>query len=329
MPMAGSAGSLCAACIVAALSWPVHAQQQYPSRPIRLLLGFGPGGATDVVARFYAQKWTELLKTSVVVENRPSAGQLIAIKTTMSATPDGHTLFLGSGSAFSIGPGVAGDLPYDPLKDLALIGLVSTAPGVMIVAPSLPVRTVQELIEYAKQNPTKLNYASSGIGSASHLQTEYFMQLTGVKMTHIPYRSAADIVRELQVGTAHFGLTPLEASVASVASGRVRAIVGTGARRNKAMPDVPSIGEAGVKGLEGIDPYTYYGLAGPPNLPQAIIARLSETINTMWKNPDTVAHVREKLFNEPVTGTPESFRKFIETDIVKWSKLRGLVKLGE
>lgn len=319
---------LWAGCIVAVLSSFAHAQP-YPSKPVRLILGFGAGGATDVIARFYAQKWSEVLKTPVIVDNRPSAAQLIAIKTVMASTPDGYTIFFGTGSAFSQGPGVRSDLPYDPLKDLSLIGLASTAPGVIAVAPNLPARSVRELIDYSKQNPSKLNYASSGVGSASHLQTELLMNLTGTKMTHIPYKSAADITRELQVGTVHVGIMPLEAAVSPASTGRIRALAVTGSRRHKALPDVASIAEAGVKGLEGIDPYTYYALAGPARLPQPVVARLNETINAVSKMPDVAAQVRERLFNEPVTGTPESFRTFAEADIAKWKKLRGVVKLAE
>jgi tripartite-type tricarboxylate transporter receptor subunit TctC len=188
---------------------------------------------------------------------------------------------------------------------------------------------VRELIEYSKVNPSKLNYASSGVGSASHLQTEYLMNLTGIKMTHIPYKSAADITRELQVGTAHVGIMPLEQAVAPVSSGRIRALAVTGSRRLKALPDVASISEAGVKGLEGIDPYTYYALAGPAGLPKSVAAKLNDTINAVSKMPDVAAHTRERLFNEPWTGSPESFRKFIETDLAKWKKLRGVVTLTE
>ena len=318
----------CFVCVVAVLSSFAQAQQ-YPSKPIRLILGFGPGGATDVLARVYAQKWSEVLKTPLIVDNRPSAGQIIAVKTVMSAAPDGYTIFFGTGSAFSQGPGVRTDLPFDPLKDLTLIGLASTAPGVIAVTPNLPVRSVRELIEYSKQNPAKLNYASSGVGSASHLQTELLMNLTGAKLTHIPYKSAADINRELQVGTAHVGIMPLEAAVAPVSGGRIRALAVTGSRRHKALPDVASVGEAGVKGLEGIDPYTYYGLAGPARLPQPVIVKLSETMNAVSNMPEVAAQVRERLFNEPVTGSPDSFRKYVETDLAKWKKLRGLVKLAE
>jgi len=318
-------GAFCVAAILSSLA----CAQQYPSKPIRLIVGFGPGGATDVIARFYAQKWSEVLKTPVIIDNKPGAGQLIGIKTAIAAQPDGYTLFFGTGSAFSQGPGVRKDLPYDPLKDFTLLGMVSTAPGVLAIAPSLPVRSVRDLIAYSKENPTKLNYASSGLGSASHLQTEYLMSLTGVRMTHIPYKSAADIMRELSVGSSHVGIAPLEAAMGSVTSGRVRALAVTGSRRLKALPDVPSLGESGVKGLEGIDPYTYYALVGPPGLQPAVVGKLTELVNTVSKMPDVAAQVRERLFNEPTVGTPASFRKFIETDLVKWKELGKFVKLTD
>jgi tripartite-type tricarboxylate transporter receptor subunit TctC len=319
---------LCAVFVAAVFSPSAHGQQ-YPSKPIKLIVGFGPGGATDVIARFYAQKWSEVLKTPVIVDNKPGAGQLIGIKAAITAPPDGYAVFFGSGSAFSQGPGVRKDLPYDPLKDFTLLGMVSTAPGVLAIAPSLPVRNVRELIAYSKENPSKLNYGSSGLGSASHLQAEYLMNLTGIKMTHIPYKSAADIMRELSVGSVHVGIAPLEGGMASISSGRVKALAVTGSRRLKALPDVASLGESGIKGLEGIDPYTYYGLAGPAGLSPAVVGKLSEALDRVSKMPDVSALVRERLFNEPVVSSPDSFRKFIETDLVKWKELGKFVKLSD
>ena len=315
-------------CIGAVLSTTIHAQE-YPSKPIRMVVGFGPGGATDVIARFYAQKLSEVLKNPVIIDNKPGAGQLIGIKTVTAAAPDGHTILFGTGSAFSQGPGVRRDLPYDPLKDFTFISMVTTAPGVLVAAPSLPVRSVRELIAYSKENPSKLNYGSSGIGAASHLQAEYLMHLTGIKMTHIPYKSAADITRELSVGTVHVGITPLEAAVGPVSSGRVRAIAVTGSRRLKSLPDVPSLSEERIKGLEGIDPYTYYGLVGPPGTPAPVVTKLSDAINTLSKSSETSAQVREKLFNEPVETSPASFRKFVEKDLAKWRELAKFVKLTD
>lgn len=320
--------SLCSLLAAAVLPSALHAQP-YPTKPIRLIIGFGVGGATDVIARFYAQKLSEILKTNIIVDNKPSAGQIIGIKTTLAAAPDGYTLFLGTGSAFSQGPGVRRDLPYDPLKDFALISLVSTAPGVMVISPGLPARSIRDFIRYAKENPAKLNYGSSGHGAASHLQTEYFISLTGIRMTHVPYRSAADIMREIISGAVHAGLAPVEGAMASISGGRVRALAVTGSRRQKSLPDVPSMAEAGVKGLEGIDPYTYYGLAGPTGLPPAIVTRLSQSVDAVSKMSDVATQLREKLFNEPAENSPGSFRKFVEIDLAKWKELGKVVKLAE
>ena len=180
---------------------------------------------------------------------------------------------------------------------------------------NFPASNLRELIDYSKQNPSKLNYGSSGLGSASHLQTEYMMFITGMKMTHIPYKSAADIVREISAGAVHVGITPMEATMSQISGGRIRVLAVTGPRRFKGLPDVPSISESGIKGLEGIDPYTYYALVGPVGLPASVVAKLSDTLNRVSKTPAVAAQVRDQLFNEPGISTPASFRKFIEGDI--------------
>jgi tripartite-type tricarboxylate transporter receptor subunit TctC len=318
----------CFAAVIAAFA---HAQQteQYPSRPVRIIIGFAPGGSTDAVARFYAQRMSEVLKVPVLIDNKPGGGQVIAIKSVTTSRPDGYTLYLGSGSAFSQGPGVRKDLPYDPLKDLSLIGLVATAPGVIVVTPSLPVNSVPDLIKYSNENPSKLNYGSSGVGSASHLQSEYLMSVTGIKMTHIPYKADADIMRELSQSSVHMGLAPIQGAMGFLSNGRVRALAVTGTRRLKSLPNVPSLSEVGIKGLDGIDPYTFYGLAGPTGLPTDVIVKLNGSINKVSQNPEFIAHVRERLFAEPAVSTPDSFRKYIEDDLQKWQEFGKVVKLTE
>jgi tripartite-type tricarboxylate transporter receptor subunit TctC len=312
-----------------AVAAPSAQADTYPSKPIRIVIGFSAAGSTDTLARFYAQKLGEVLKASVIVENKAGGGQIIAIKTVMASPPDGYTLYLGSGSAFSQGPGVRKDLPYDPLKDLTLIGLVATAPGVIIAAPSLPVRSIGELVKYSNAHPTQLNYGSSGIGSASHLQGEYLISLAGIKMAHIPYKADAEIIREMAAGSVHMGMTPVQGAIAHISSGRVKALAVTGSRRLKGLPDVPSLAESGIKGLAGIDPYTYYGLAGPAGLPPAIVNTLNEAINKVSKSPDVAAQLRERQFAEPGTGSPESFRRYIEEDLKKWREFGKVVKLTE
>ena len=180
----------------------LHAQP-FPSRPIRILVGFAPGGATDLIARLYAQQLKDALNTPIIVENKAGASELMAIRTLMSSPADGYTLWLAAGSSLTMGPAVRKDLPYEPAKDFTQIGLVATAPGVFFVHPSVPVRTLAELIAYAKENPGKLNYGSAGVGSSSHLQMEYMLKAAGVSMTHIPYKAANESVQAVAGGSVH------------------------------------------------------------------------------------------------------------------------------
>ncbi len=318
---------LAMACV--AMSASTAMAQAYPNRPIKLIVGFSAGGSTDSIGRYYAQKLSEVLKAPVVVDNRPGAGQIVAIKTVMAAQPDGYTLYLGTGSALSQGPGVRNDLPYNPLKDMTLVGLVAVAPGLIVVTPKLPVKSMQDLISYAKEHPDELNYGSSGIGSSSHLQSEYLKKLTNLKMTHVPYKADADIMREITSGALHVGMSPIQGAVSSIASGRVRALAVTGSRRLAGLPDVPSLKETGIKGLDGIEPYSYYGIVGPVGLPRSVVDKLNAAINVVSKSPEAVAHVRERLFAEPGSGSPEDFRAYIEADFKKWKEFGKLVKLTE
>ena len=321
-------GSFCAICVAALGSVSVHAQQ-YPSKTVRIIVGFAAGGSTDAIARFCAQRLSEVLKAPVIVDNKPGAGQMVAINAVKSAPPDGYTLYLGSGSALSQAPGVRKDLGYDPLKDFSLIALVATVPGVIVVSPDLPVRSVRDLVTYAQAHPAQLNYASSGIGSASHLQTEYLNSVTGMKITHIPFKADSDIMRELSVGRVHMGISPLQGAMPFISSGKVRAVAVTGARRMKGLPEVPSISEAGFKGLEGIDPYTYYGLVGPAGVPEHVVAKVNEAVNTVSKMPKVVEQLQAQQFARPVVDSPDSFRRYIQDDIGKWSAFGKVIKTTE
>jgi len=301
----------------------------FPNRPIKILVGFAPGGSTDVVARFYAQKMSEVLKTPVIVDNKPGAGQMVAIRTVQSAQPDGYTLYLGTASALSQLPAIRSDLTYSTLKDFSMIGLMATAPGVVLVSPKLQVNSLRELSRLPQASAGTLNYASSGIGSASHLQTEYLKQVTGIKMAHIPFKADADIMREMYAGTVQFGLTPAQGAMASIASGKVKPLAVTGSHRLKSLPNVPSLKELDFKGIEGIDPYSYYGLVGPSGLPPAVVAKVNEAINKVSSDPAVIKHMQEHLNFEPEVGTPERLRQFIQADIDKWSAFGKLVKLTE
>ncbi|WP_258234499.1 Bug family tripartite tricarboxylate transporter substrate binding protein [Cupriavidus pinatubonensis] len=297
----------------------------YPSRPIRLLVGFAAGGTTDAIARFYAQKLAIELKTPVVVENKPGAGQIVAIRSVKAAAPDGYTVYMGTGSALSQSPGVRNDLPYDPAKDFTFVGLVGTAQGVIIVNKDVSAKSLGDLVAYASRHPGQLNFGSSGIGSASHLAGEYMSKVSGMTMTHVPYKADADIVQAMYTGSVQVGIAPVQGAVTALTSGKVRALAVTGTRRVSALPAVPSVSEAALKGFEGLDPYTYYGLLGPAGMPEESVRKLNAAINKVSSSPEVAAQVREKLYAEPATGTPQAFRKQVLDDIARWRQFGKLV----
>jgi tripartite-type tricarboxylate transporter receptor subunit TctC len=318
----------CALCLCGFLSLGAHAQP-YPTKPIKIVLGIGAGGTADALSRYFAQKLTGILNVSVIVENKPGASQLIAINSVMGASSDGYTLGILAGSAFGQGPALRKGLPYDPLRDFTIIGMIASAPGVIVISRDLPVRSVRELVNYSIANPNKLNYASAGVGASSHLQVELLASLTGLKITHIPYKADADIMRELTAGTVQLGMSPIQGAMTHIASGNVRALAVSGSRRNPALPDVPSLAESEFKGLEGVDPYSYYGLVGPKGMSLAIVSALGDASNKIMSTPEVVLQVRERLYMDPQTGTPAAFRAYIEKDIAKWKPLSKVVNLTE
>jgi tripartite-type tricarboxylate transporter receptor subunit TctC len=311
-----------AAAMVGRLSY-----AQLSSRPIRIMVGFAAGGRADTIARLYASKLQELLGAPVIIDNKPGASQLLAITPLLSARPDGTTMVLATGSALTQGPGVRKDLPYDPLKDFTLVAMVATAPGVFFVNPEVPVRSMRELIAYAKANPGKLNYGSAGVGAANHLQMEYVKNITGIDITHIPYKSDQDVTRECVAGTVHVGLTIAQIPVPFVKVGKLNALAVTGSKRLPALPDVPNLAETGVAELKGIDNYTFYGLVGPAGMPGPLVERINEAVNKVSTMPDVVHQMRDLLFYDPVTGSPASFRQYIERELPKWRELGKTVKV--
>lgn len=309
---------------LAAVSMPALADS-YPSRPIRLLVGFAAGGTTDAIARFYAQKLAIELKAPVVVENKPGAGQIVAIRSLKAAVPDGYTVYMGTGSALSQSPGVRNDLPYDPVKDFTFVGLVGTAQGVIIVNKDVSAKSLRDLVTYASKHPGQLNFGSSGIGSASHLAGEYMSKVSGMLMTHVPYKADADIVQAMYTGSVQVGIAPVQGAVPALTTGKVRALAVTGTRRVSAIPDVPSVSEAGLKGFDGLDPYTYYGILGPAGMPDDAVRKLNDAINKVSSSPEVAAQVRDKLYAEPATSTPQAFRKQVQDDISRWRQFSKLV----
>jgi tripartite-type tricarboxylate transporter receptor subunit TctC len=226
-------------------------------------------------------------------------------------------------------PALRSDMGYDPLKDFTPIGLVVTYPGVIFVAPSLPVRTVKELVAYAQANPGKLNYGSGGTGSADHLATEAFMSMTGTKMVHVPYKSTADVIRETIAGNVQLSISPLTTVLQHVKAGQLRAIAVTTVQRVHALPDVPALGEIDIKGLPDLDPLTYLALVGPAGLPPAVVARLNDAINKVSAMPDFAARLRDEYGSTAATSTPDGFREHIRKDIERWKAIGKTVKLPD
>lgn len=247
----------------------------FPSKPVRIIVGLAAGSAADALGRAYAQAMAEVLGISVYVDNKPGAGQIAAINALQMAPPDGHTLYLGVGSGLSQGPGIRKDLPYDPLKAFSFIAQVGSAAGAIYVHPDVPVKSVAELVAYAKANPGKLSYGSAGIGSAGHLGAELFMNLTGAKLFHVPYRSDPEAAREVAAGSIQVGFTIARAMAPLAEANKVRPIMVIGSQRLSYLPNVPHAGESGIKDAESIGPFTYYGFVGPAGMAPALVDQLN------------------------------------------------------
>ncbi|HYF19844.1 MAG TPA: tripartite tricarboxylate transporter substrate-binding protein [Ramlibacter sp.] len=300
--------------------------QPYPSRPIRLIAGLAPGSAVDALARQYAQKLSEILKTNVIVENKPGAGQIVAINAITAAPPDGYTLYMGIGSALSQGPGIRKDLPYDPLKAFTFIAHVGSLAGMIYGSPTAPVQNFSELMAFAKANPSKLNYASAGQGTAGHLGAELFQFQTGTKLFHVPFRSDPEAAREAAAGTVNLAFVIGPSGSALAEAGKLRPLMVIGAKRVPYLPNVPSAAEVNVPGLENIGPFTHYGIVGPAGMPPAIVERLNQAINQATASPEVGGYLRN-VHIEPSSASPQEFRSYVEREIVKWRKLGENVKI--
>ena len=294
---------------------PVTAQQ-YPSKPIRLILPFPPGGSTDIVARLIGQKLTESWGQPVLVDNRPGAGGNIAAETAAKAAPDGHTLFQVN-VANAIGATLYPKLNYDLNTSFAPVTQLATTPYVLLAHPSVPARNTRELVALAKTRPGGLNYASAGAGSATHLSGELLKALSGTDILHVPYKGTGPAVTALLSGEVDLYFTTVPAAVPLVKGGRVRALGVTSARRSPLMSDVAPIADAGLKGYETS---TWHGILAPAATPKEIVVRLNSEIVKILAQPD----VREKLLGqglEPIGGTPEQFGAYIRSEIAKWAKV--------
>lgn len=291
------------------------AQPQYPSKPIRFLVGVVPGGAADLLARTVGQRLGERLGTQVVVDNRPGANQTIAAQLTAQATPDGHTILIVP-SAHAISPSIY-RLKYHSVNDFSTIGMVAMVPNVLVVHPAIPARTAKDFIAFARTRPGELNMGSSGTGSPSHLAGELFQMMTQTRLTHVPFKGQGAAMIDLVGGRLQTGFPSIPASLAHVKAGRMHALGVTPRQRSSAMPDVPTLEEAGVTGYEVAG---WYGVLGPARIPKKIVARLNDEIVTMLRDPA----MRETLTRagaDPLPTSPDEFRKIIVEDIGKWAKV--------
>lgn len=291
--------------------------QTYPSKPIRFVAPFAPGGGTDFIARVAAQKLTEAVMQQVIVENRPGAGGTLGAEVGAKAAPDGYTLTVVAGS-YSVNPSLY-KLNFDPVNDITPIIQFSQGPFLVVVHPALPIKNAKDLIALARAKPDGLSYATSGQGSIVHLATELFLYMTRIKAVHIPYKGTGPALTDTMAGHTQFLFGSIAAAAPIVKQGRLRGIAVTTAKRIPAMPDIPTLAESGVKGYEVI---LWHGLIGPKGLPRAIVDRVNGDLNKALKARD----MEEKLAADGVTaagGTPEQFAAIIKRDIEVW---RGVVQ---
>ena len=303
------------ACMAA--SAPVLSQNRYPTKPIRLVVPFVPGGSTDLIARIMGQKLDEALGQQVVVENRAGAGGNIGVEYVAKSAPDGYTLIFGHIGTFGFGPSLYQKLPYDPVKDFAPITLFAMVPNMLVVHPALPAKTVKELIALAKARPGQMNYGSSGNGSASHLASEYFKLLSKTDIIAIPYKGTGPLVTDLIAGQTSLTITGVPPLYPFVQSGRLRGIAVGSVKRLALMPDLPTIAEAGVPGYESS---TWFGPLAPAKTPREIILRLNTELLKILQRPDIKARFAAEGA-EGLGSTPEEFGTYIKSEIDRWGRV--------
>jgi tripartite-type tricarboxylate transporter receptor subunit TctC len=302
--------------LMAATVAPITASaQDYPSRPITLVVPYAAGGGNDVMARTVADKMSRSLGQQIVVDNRPGAGGNIATRQVAKAAPDGYTLVIGGTGTLAVNPTLYANAGYDPRKDFAPVGLIGESALIVLVHPSLPARSIPELIALAKQEPGKLNYASAGVGSGIHLGWILFEMMADVKLTHVPYRGTGPALTDLLGGHVAMYMSSLPSAIGLVRDGKVRALAVTSAKRSAAFPDVPTVAEAALPGFEVV---LQYGIVAPAGTPAPIIAKLNAALREALASPDTIERMA-KDGTEPRPTSPEEYATAIDREETKWS----------
>ena len=305
------------ACFAIALAFSsAHAQSPYPAKPVRLVVPSAPGGGTDITARVMAPKLSEYLGQQVVVENRAGAGTMIGGEAVARAAPDGYTLLMGI-STLAINPAMYRKVPYDALKDFAPITQAVALPNILVTHPSLPVKSVKELVAFAKARPGQIQFASAGVGTNPHLTAELFLSMTGLKMLHVPYKGSGAGIIDVIAGHVPVMTPSILTGLPHAKAGRLRALGVTSARRATGAPEVTTIAEAGVPGYEAVQ---WFGILAPAGTPRAVVERLHREAVRVLQNPE----VRQRLVAdgaEPVASTPEEFAAFLRAETAKWAKV--------
>jgi tripartite-type tricarboxylate transporter receptor subunit TctC len=310
------AGRIFGVALLATAASAAFGQADYPSRAVRIIVPSSPGGGTDILTRLLTPRLTERLGQTVVVDNRPGAGSIIGNDVVAKSAPDGYTLLMGI-STVAILPSTHKKLPYDAMRDLAPITQAISAPNILVVHPSLPVKTVKELIAFAQKRPGELNYASAGPGTNPHLSMELFLTMAKIKMTHIPYKGLGPAMVDLVAGQVVAATSTMLAGLPHIRSGRLRAVGLTGAKRSNALPNLPTVAESGVPGYEAGQ---WYGLFAPAKTPKEIIGKLHGAMTGVLNSPE----VKKKFVGdgaEPVGSTPEEFARFLRSETDKWAKV--------
>ncbi len=293
------------------------AETPYPTRPVRFIVPFAPGGSTDTLARTLAQRLTDALGQQVVVDNRSGGNGNIGTEIVARAVPDGHTIVLGYIANLGIGPSLYAKLPFDPVKDFAPVTLLAVAPNILVAHPSLPVKNVRELVAYAKAHPQKVNYASAAVASLGHLAGELLNSSAGIRMQHVPYKGSGQAVIDLLAGQVQIMFSGMSSVMPHIKAGKLRPLAVTGAQRSPATPEVPTIAEAGYPGFEAS---AWYSVMAPAGTSKTVVMRLNGEILRALKIPE----VKERLENvgfELVGSSPDECGAYIRNEIVKWAKV--------
>jgi tripartite-type tricarboxylate transporter receptor subunit TctC len=308
------------------LAWSASAAQNYPVRPIRLVIPYPPGGPTDFVGRTVGQKLTEFMGQQVVVDNRPGAATVIASELVARAAPDGYTLLFGTGGGTFLAPLIVPNVPYDPRRDFAPVGMLVVSPQVLVVHPSVAANSVGELIALAKAKPGALNFASVGTGTSPHLGGELFKALAGIDVVHVPYKGTAPAMTDLLAGRVQFMFTSMPTVLAHVKGGKLKLLATGGTKRSPVIAATPPIAET----LPGFELVTWYGIFAPARTPADIVSRLNGAIGKALADPE----VRKRFGAqglETVTMTPQELRKYTERELDRWTRLveRAGIKAGK